>query len=106
MEAMSGTDTAAYLEVGRGDEEQKLLGGIRRLPPKAASASDRETIFRALARELLRSPGAEEVHVHHLAARGEEREDVVVVYPLAAEGRLSYLVPRPERPAGVSWVAS
>jgi diguanylate cyclase (GGDEF)-like protein len=44
--------------------------------------------------------------VHHLAARGEEREDLVVVYLHDGDGRLSYLIPRGERPPGVSWAAS
>jgi diguanylate cyclase (GGDEF)-like protein len=70
----------------------------------ADEASDSETIYRALARELLAVPGAEEVHVHHLDSSGAE--ELVVVYLYAGEGRLSYLVPRAERPPGVSWVAN
>ena len=44
-------------------------------------------------------PGAEEVHVHHLAAPGAE-EDLVVVYMFDGDGRLSYLLPRSRAPAG------
>ncbi len=83
---------------------QPLLAGIRRLTALADGASDPEAIFRALARELLAVPGAEEVHVHHLGAPGEA-EDLVDVYMFEGEGRLSYLVPRAERPPGVNWVA-
>jgi diguanylate cyclase (GGDEF)-like protein len=100
MDVMSGTDTSAsYVGVDR------LLAGIRRLTALADEASDPEAIYRALARELLSVPGAEEVHIHHLAAPGEE-EELVAVYMFGGEGRVSYLVPRTERPAGVSWVAS
>ena len=49
-------------------------------------------------------PGAEEVHVHHLARDGAG-DDLVDVYLFEGEGRLSYLSPRAERPPGVSWVA-
>ena len=82
-----------------------LLAGVRRLTLLADGASDSETIFRALARELSSVPGAEEVHIHHLAAKGGT-EDLVVVYVFEGEGRLSYLLPGAERPPGVSWVAS
>ena len=44
-----------------------LLAGVRRLTLLADSADDAEAIFRTLARELLRTPGADEIHVHHLA---------------------------------------
>jgi diguanylate cyclase (GGDEF)-like protein len=106
MDVVSGMD--ASMPVG-GDEPQRgaaLLGGIRRLIALADSAADPEQIFRALAEELLRAPGGEEVHVHHLAEDGEEREELVVVYLFDGEGRLSYTVPRAERAPGVSWVAS
>ena len=100
MDVVSGTDTStSYAGVDR------LLGGIRRLTALADGATDPETIYRALARELLSVPGAEEVHIHHLAAPGED-DELVAVYMFAGEGRLSYLVPRGERPPGVSWVAS
>jgi diguanylate cyclase (GGDEF)-like protein len=88
------------------DRAAVLFGGIRRLIALADSAADREQIFRALARELLRSPGGEEVHIHHLAETGEQRDEPVVVYMFDGENRLSYRVPRGERPPGVSWVAS
>ncbi len=82
-----------------------LLAGVRRLTLLADEASDSETIFRELARELSEVPGADEVHVHHLATPGAT-DDLVVVHVLAGEGRLSYLTPSAERPPGVSWVAS
>jgi len=81
-----------------------LLAGVRRLALLADSAEDPEAIFRALARELMRTPGAEEIHVHHLSADGEREQ--TVIYLFAGEGRLSYLAPREERPPGVSWVAN
>jgi diguanylate cyclase (GGDEF)-like protein len=99
MDVVTGTDTAA----SSGGMEQ-LLAGIRRLNALADGASHSEAIFAALARELLHSPGAEEVHVHRLAAAGGE--DLVAVYLLDGGGRLSYLQPRAERSPGVSWVAS
>jgi diguanylate cyclase (GGDEF)-like protein len=100
MDVVSGTDTSASSAGVDG-----LLAGIRSLTALADSATDSDAIFRALARELLSVPGAEEVHIHHLAAPGAE-DELVAVYMFAAEGRLSYLVPRAERPPGVSWVAS
>ncbi len=86
----------------RADE---LLAGVRRLTLLADGADDSEAIFRGLARELLLVPGADEVHVHRLA-RPPADEELVVVYLFDGDGRLSYLTPRSERPAGVSWVAS
>ncbi len=100
MDVVVGTDTS-----GLSGELDRLLGGIRRLTALADDATDAETIVRALARELIAAPGAEEVHVHHLAAAGVE-EEVVDVYLFEAAARLSYLIPRAERPPGVSWVAS
>jgi diguanylate cyclase (GGDEF)-like protein len=82
----------------------RLLSGIRRLTSLADGGGDVDAIFRALARELLEVPGAEEVHVHHLCNDGGA-EDIVDVYLFGGEGRLSYLSPRAERPPGVSWVA-
>src|ERR1700693_4811403 len=100
MEAMTGTDTQAQASSASVDP---LLAGVRRLTLLADEASDSEAIFRALARELLSVPGAEEVHVHHLAVPGAE-EDLVAVYMYEADGRLSYLLPHVERPPGVTWV--
>ncbi|HEY3866113.1 MAG TPA: GGDEF domain-containing protein [Solirubrobacteraceae bacterium] len=82
-----------------------LLAGVRRMTLLADHADDAEAIFRTLAHELLSTPGADEAHVYHLAGPGEEREQTVI-YLFEGEGRLSYLVPREERPPGVSWVAS
>ena len=98
MDVVTGTDTSSSVGVDR------LLAGIRRLTALADSASDSDTIYRALAGELLLAPGAEEVHVHHLVSTGEE--ELVTVYVSEGNGRLSYLTPRAERPPGVSWVAS
>ena len=81
-----------------------MLAGVRRLTLLADGAPTSEAIFRALARELLIGVGAEEVHVHHLAAPGEQ-EELVAVYMFEGDGRLSYLLPHSERPPGVSWVA-
>jgi diguanylate cyclase (GGDEF)-like protein len=83
---------------------QQLLGGIRRLTAMADGAVESDSIFRALARELLASPGADEVHIHHLTSGGEG-EDLVEVFLCEGEGRLSYLSPRADRPPGVGWVA-
>ena len=82
-----------------------MLAGVRRLTLLADGARNSDTVFRALARELLTTPGAEEVHVHHIAGE-ESSEDLVAVYMFEGDGRLSYLLPRAERPPGVSWVAS
>jgi diguanylate cyclase (GGDEF)-like protein len=101
MDVATGTDTSA----GSDHRIDRLLAGIRRLTALADSASDAETIFRALARELLLAPGAEEVHVHHLAT-SEDEDDLVAVYMFEGDGRLSYLLPQSERPPGVSWVAN
>ncbi len=79
-----------------------LLAGVRRLTLLADEASDTEAIFRELAHELLEVPGADEVHVHHLS--DDARQELVAVYLFEAEGRLSYLLPRGERPPGVVWV--
>jgi diguanylate cyclase (GGDEF)-like protein len=95
----TGTDTF------QSAHSNSLLGGVRRLTQLADDARDGEEIFRALARELLLAPGAEEVHVHHLRLLPGE-EELVEVYLAEGYGRLRYLTPRSERPAGVSWVAS
>ncbi len=82
-----------------------LLAGVRRLTLLADGAGDEEAIFRGLARELLLTPGADEVHIHRLAGAPAE-EEPVVVYLFEGDGRLSYLSPLAARPAGISWVAS
>jgi diguanylate cyclase (GGDEF)-like protein len=99
MDVAMGMDASASSQ-----DTDRLLAGIRRLAALADGAADSDAIFRALAIELMAVPGAEEVHVHHLAAPGAD-EDLVAVYMHDAEGRLSYLAPRGERPPGVSWVA-
>jgi diguanylate cyclase (GGDEF)-like protein len=101
MDVVTGTDTStspAGLE--------RLLAGVRQLTALADSAGNADSVFRALARELLAVPGAEEVHVQHLAVDGDGQEELVAVYMSGGTGRLSYLLPRAERPPGVSWVAS
>src|ERR1700730_14547645 len=82
-----------------------VLAGVRGLALLADGAPDSEAILRALARELLSVPGAEEVHIHHLAPP-DVAEELVAVYMFEGNGRLSYVLPRDERPPGVSWVAS
>ncbi len=104
MDVVTGTD-ASTSSAGVSTGVDRLLVGVRHLTALADGASSAEAIFRALANELLSVPGADEVHVHHLAMDGEAEEQVVV-YMLGGIGRLSYLLPRAERPPGVSWVAS
>jgi len=99
-----GMDAAAHPSSSAGDVES-ALAGVDRLSALADGAPDAETIFRALAGELLLLPGADEMHVHHLAA-ADSAEELVVIYLFEGEGRLSYLLPRGERPPGVDWVAS
>jgi diguanylate cyclase (GGDEF)-like protein len=81
-----------------------VLAGVRRLTLAAEGAETDETVFAALARELIAVSGAEEVHIHHLRPAGVE--EPVVVYLLDGDARLSYLQSREERPAGVSWTQS
>jgi diguanylate cyclase (GGDEF)-like protein len=95
-----GTDTSTAEKGG-----DPLLSGVRRLTLLADDSGDSETIFRALAGELLSVPGAEEIQFHHLAPPGV-KDELVAVYMFEGYGRLSYLLPRDERPPGVSWVAS
>jgi diguanylate cyclase (GGDEF)-like protein len=101
MDATTGTDTPKLHSVG----DDPLLAGVRRLTLLADRADGAEEIFRTLARELMLTPGADEVHVYHLAEDGDGREQTVI-YLFEGEGRLSYLGSRDERPPGVSWVAS
>ncbi len=81
-----------------------LLDAMRRIMRLADGAGETEAVFRTLASELFSLLGADEVHVHHLAAEGEG--ELVVVYLFEGEGRLSYVAPCSERPPGVAWVAS
>jgi diguanylate cyclase (GGDEF)-like protein len=99
MDVVSGTDTSTS-----SGGLHRLLSGIRRLTSLADGGGDVDAIYRALARELLDVPGAEEVHVHHLC-KEDRADDIVDVYLYEGDGRLSYLSPRAERPPGVSWVA-
>jgi diguanylate cyclase (GGDEF)-like protein len=80
-----------------------VLAGVRRLTLIADDAQDGEIVYGALARELMGVMGADEVHIHHLGS--PEQNELVVVYMLDGDGRLSYLQPADERPPGVSWVA-
>jgi diguanylate cyclase (GGDEF)-like protein len=97
MDVVTGTDTATSPGV------DSLLAGVRRLTLLADGAVNADAVFRALARELLSSLEAEEVHVHHLSEQ-ESAQELVTVYMYEGEGRLSYLLPRAERPPGISWV--
>jgi len=71
-------------------------------------------VLGVLAAELFALLDADEVHIHQLApsaGAGErdpraEAADPVVVYMFGGESRLSYEIPRAERPPGVAWVAS
>jgi diguanylate cyclase (GGDEF)-like protein len=101
MDVVTGTDT---LTSSAGLD--RLLAGIRHLTALADGATSADAMFRALARELLAVPGAEEVHIHHLLVDGDSAEELVAVYLNGGVGRLSYLLPRAERPPGVAWVAS
>jgi GGDEF domain-containing protein len=87
-----------------GLDSTPVLGGVRRLTLAAEGAEVDETVFAALARELIAVLGAEEVHVHHLQPSGEE--EPVVVYLLDGDARLSYLQSREGRPPGVTWTQS
>src|SRR3977135_2465927 len=100
MDVVTGTDTSA----SPGGVE-RLLEGVRRLMLLADSSAEPEAIFRALAGELLSVTGAQEVHVHHLADKAGE-DELVPVYMFDGYGRLSYLLPRADRPPGIGWVAS
>jgi diguanylate cyclase (GGDEF)-like protein len=100
MGVVKGTDTSSA-PVGGVDS---LLAGVRRLTLLADGARDADAVLRALARELISSLGAEEVHVHHLCE--DDDEELVAVYMFDGDARLSYLLPRAERPPAVSWVAS
>lgn len=98
MGVVTGTDTSTPSgDVG------SVLAGVRRLTLLADGARDSDAVYRSLARELLASPGAEEVHVYHLAD-DDASDELVAVYMFEGDGRLSYLLPRAERPPGVSWV--
>src|SRR6201994_3906140 len=97
MDVVSGTDTPMT------SAADSVLAGVRRLTSLADGARDADAVFRALARELLLSPGAEEVHVHYLS---EDANEFVSVYMFEGDGRLSYMLPRTERPPGISWVAN
>jgi diguanylate cyclase (GGDEF)-like protein len=80
-----------------------VLGAVRRLTSLAETAEDTDTVFGALAQELIAVMGAEEVHIHHLGA--PEADERVVVRMLDGDARLSYIQPFVDRPPGVSWVA-
>jgi hypothetical protein len=62
MGVVTGTDTSTTSSGG----VDSVLAGVRRLSLLGDGARDADAVLRALARELLSSPGAEEVHVHHL----------------------------------------
>jgi diguanylate cyclase (GGDEF)-like protein len=85
-------------------EPVPVLAGMRRLASLVDVVEDADAVFTGLARELIATLGAEEVHIHHLSPPGEN--ELVVVYMLEGDGQLSYLQPHSERPPGVSWVAT
>ena len=101
MSSVTGTDALSWPSGADAG-----LAGVRRLALLGEEATDSEAVLRALARELLRTPGGDEVHIHHLAAGAEVTTELVTVYVFEGEGRLSYLLGREERPPGVNWVAS
>src|SRR5437660_3400100 len=80
------------------------LQSVRRLTLLADRVAVPEAGHTALAGELLTAIGCQEVHLHHIA--GESENDLVVIHLLDGDGRVTYLSPRAQRPAGVSWVAS
>jgi diguanylate cyclase (GGDEF)-like protein len=84
-----------------------VLAALRRLTRLAETPGAEDAVYAGLARELIGVLGAEEVHVHLLgggqAVGQEEEQDLVVVYLLGGEGRLSYLHSESERPPGVGW---
>jgi len=90
---LSGEDAGAHAN--------GVLAGVRRLTQLADAPDGEEGVYAGLARELMTVLGAEEVHVHELAAR--DGQDLVVVHLLHGEGRLSYLQSAQERPPGVGW---
>jgi diguanylate cyclase (GGDEF)-like protein len=96
--------TASANDSEQGLDLAPVLAGVRRLTLLADAAEDSDTVYAALARELIATMGAEEVHIHRLAPAGED--ELVVVHMLGGDGRLSYVQPHSERPPGVSWVAS
>src|SRR4030088_1801440 len=100
MGVVTGRDTST--SPGGADS---VLAGVRRVTLLADAAANAEVILRGLGRELPGVPGADELQVHRLAAPPAE-EELITVYMFEANGRLSYLLPRGERPPGVSWVAS
>ncbi len=84
-----------------------MFAAVRRLTALADTAQDSEAVLDRLARELIATMDAEEVHIHRLAGVGAGAgAESVVVYLLEGDGRLSYLAPPEERPPGVGWVAS
>ncbi|HEY7892347.1 MAG TPA: GGDEF domain-containing protein [Solirubrobacteraceae bacterium] len=92
-------------ERGAVPDAEAVLGGIRRLSLLADHAEDPESIFKALAGELLSMLETDEVQVHHISPAGADPE-LVIVYMFDGEGSLTYRLPRSERAPGVSWVAN
>lgn len=80
------------------------LQSVRRLTLLADRVAAPEAVHSALAAELLSAVHCQEVHFHHLD--GSSENDLVVIHMLDGDGRLTYLSPRSQRPAGVGWVAS
>ena len=105
--AMATASTDIPLRAVAATGGDPLLGALRRLMRLADGGGDSEAVFRALAHELCTLVGVDEMQVHHLAPEGSAQEgEPVVAYLFGGESRLSYVVPRAERPPGVAWVAS
>lgn len=75
------------------------LDSLRRLTLLADRVGTPEAVHASLASELLSALHSQEVHVQHLTADSDS--DLVVVHLLAADGRLTYLCPRPQRPPAI-----
>ncbi len=109
---MAAADIDAPIQAVAGSNGDPLLAALRRLMRLADGGGDAEAVFRALAHELCTLLGADEMQVHHLAPEGSRSEsgqpegEPVVAYLFGGEGRLSYVVPRAERPPAVARVAS
>jgi diguanylate cyclase (GGDEF)-like protein len=135
--ASASIDPLAQPVAGTGEydgaQASTVLAGVRRLTLLADAPGGVQAVYAGLARELMAVLGAEEVHVHELAAaregaagqregaagsreggagqresvsQHEGQDDLVVVHLLHGQGRFSYLQSPHERPPGVGWAQS
>ncbi len=110
--ATAGIDIPISSVVAKSIDGDPLLGALRRLMRIADGGGDAEAVLRALAHELCVLLGADEMQVHHLAPEsgraelGQQEGEPVVTYLFGGEGRLSYVVPRAERPSAVAQLAN